>query len=416
MVVLELFFSAVFYSYISFSVDAELKESILKQGHYLLGAYDDLEKALKEKRDILQQTLNVQVRIAPRPHEDFRAEHVRIYVRNGHYYLEAYFPYEFALQRYLILTADVTKQKRIENKVVRGIMLINAFGMIGILIYAFILSGMLVAPIRVFSRKLIRMNEKALSPLDLTGMPEEFVPLGESINHLIGRIQSFINYKKELFVGTAHELKTPLAVIKTKSQVTLLKRNRSQKDLEEALRQTIRSVDAMNEIVSAILEFGRAEGAQFDEPEAIDVVAFVRQMGDEFALLCEQEHKILHIHCPPTGQTLVLPPLLLRQIIQNLLQNAIKFTPEGKKISLHCYRKEDRFFIVVRDEGPGIDENEDLFAPFKRSQDSSGAGLGLFLVKSAADALRAEVTLRNRRDKKGAVATLILPIDEHEFK
>jgi len=416
MAVLEFFFSAVFYSYISYSVDNELEEAIVKQGRYLFETYDDVAKIIADKKEILQRTMKVHARIVALPNENFRSIHFRKYKQDRHYYLEAYFPYEFALQQYLVLTADITKQKRVQNKVTRGIILMNAFGMIGIILYAFFLSGMLIAPIRVFSHKLAKLNERALSPLELKGIPEEFAPLGESINHLIIRIQSFLNYKKELFVGTAHELKTPLAVIKTKSQVTLLKRTCTTDDLVEALKQNIRAVDDMNKIIGSILEFGRAEGAQFEEPERIDVIAFLRTMCEEFTLLAAQENKVLRCRLTPTELTTTLPPLLLRQIIQNLLQNAIKFTPEGKRVKLLSYRKNSRFVIKIRDEGKGIDESLDLFAPFKRSQDSSGAGLGLFLVKSASDALRATITLKNRQDGKGTVATLILPLGAESFK
>ena len=410
MVVLELFFSAIFYSYIRYSVDTELKESIVKQARYLFATYDDIAKTLDEKKAILRKTMKVQARIVALPNENFRAIHFKSYRKNKRYYLEAYFPYEFALQRYLVLTADITKQKRVQNKVTRGIIAMNIFGMFGIAIYAYFLSGMLIAPIRVFSRKIATLNEQRLSPLSLKGIPEEFLPLGESVNHLMRRIQSFLNYKKELFVGTAHELKTPLAVIKTKSQVTLMKRKKTQEDLVEALQQNIRSVDDMNKIVGSILEFGRAEGAQFEEPETFDALVFLRNICEEFTLLGAQENKTVKCRLSPEKQSITLPPLLLRQIVQNLLQNALKFTPQGKKITLASYKKEEKFFITIRDEGMGIDEKIDIFAPFKRSQDSSGAGLGLFLVKSAADALRAQVTIKNRRDNHGAVATLILPL------
>jgi len=410
MVVLELFFSTIFYSYISYSVDNELKESIVKQARYFLATYDDVAKTLAEKKAILRKTMKVQARIMALPNEDFRSIHFKSYRKNKRYYLEAYFPYEFALQRYLVLTADVTKQKRVQNKVTRGIIIMNIFGMFGIGIYAFFLSGMLIAPIRVFSGKISALNEQRLSPLNLKGIPDEFLPLGESVNHLMRRIQGFLNYKKELFVGTAHELKTPLAVIKTKSQVALMKRKKTQEDLAEALQQSIRSVDDMNKIVGSILEFGRAEGAQFEEPETFEVYDFLRNMCEEFSLLGAQEHKRVKCRLSPKNQLMTLPPLLLRQIIQNLLQNALKFTPEGKKIMLTSYKKENSFYIIIRDEGMGIDEKIDIFAPFKRGKDSSGAGLGLFLVKSAADALRAQVSIKNRRDNHGAVATLVLPL------
>jgi len=403
-------FSAVFYSYISYSVDNELKASLVKQAKYLFATYDDVARALADKKNLLQDILKLKARIATLPEEDFRSVHFKTYKKEGRYYLEAYFPYEFALQRYLVLTADITKQRHVENKVIRGIILMSSFGTIAVILYAYFLSGMLIAPIRVFSRKLAQINERALAPLELDGIPQEFEPLGRSVNHLIGRIESFLRYKKELFVGTAHELKTPLAVMKTKSQVTLMKRKKREEDLIEALEQNIQSIDDMNKIIGSILEFGRAEGAQFDKPETIDIIAFLVTMCQEFSLLAEQENKELDCRLSPQKYLMTLPPLLLRQIVQNLLQNAIKFTPEGKKIKLYSYEKGEKLYIKIRDEGRGIDETMDLFAPFKRTPDSAGAGLGLFLVKSAADALQADISIKNRQDGRGAVATLVLSI------
>jgi two-component system OmpR family sensor kinase len=412
-VILELLFSYVFYTYISYSVDRELKHAMVKQAKYLFSTYDDVSEALTERKEVLQKTLNLQVRIDTLPQSDFRSIYFKTFKRDDHYFLEGYFPYEFALQRYLVLTADITQQKRVENQVVRGIILISLFGMVGVILYAFFLSGMLVAPVRIFSQKLAALNARALAPLDLKDVPEEFVPLGRSINQLIARIESFLRYKKELFVGTAHELKTPLAVIKTKSQVVLMKRKRTQADLEDALRQTIRSVDDMNRIVGSILEFGRAEGAQFEAAERIDAMVFLEQMCSEFSLLAEHEDKRLDCRLLAKGLTLTVPKLLLRQIVQNLLQNALRFTPKKGRVALSAYQKDDHLVVLIRDEGPGIEEGVDLFAPFQRSENSEGVGLGLFLVRSAADALNAEVTLKNRIDGRGAIASLKLPLDGH---
>jgi len=383
---------------------------MIKQARYLFNNYDDIAEVLSTRRELLQKTLHLQVRIDSLPQSDYRSIYFKTFKKDKHYYLEAYFPYEFALQRYLVLTADITQQKQVEKQVIRAIVLITLLEMVAVIVYAFFLSGMLVAPVRVISRKLAQINERELSPLVLDDMPEEFVPLGKAINQLIGRIESFLRYKKELFVGTAHELKTPLAVIKTKNQVTLMKRKRTETDMVEAMRQTIRSVDDMNRIVGAILEFGRAEGAQFTSPEVLDVAGYLETICTEFALLAKQEGKELKCRVLVGELKINIPILLLRQILQNLLQNALRFTPKGGKVSLFAYRKGKEIYIKIRDEGPGIDEDEDHFAPFKRGAESSGAGLGLFLVRSAADALGADVTLRNRADRRGAVATLILPV------
>ena len=99
----------------------------------------------------------------------------------------------------------------------------------------------------------------------------------------------------------------------------------------------------------------------------------------------------------------------MNQILQNFLQNALKFTPEGRKVTLLSRQEDDDLVIQVIDEGCGIDESVDLFAPFKRLGNKSGVGLGLFLAKSAADAIGAEISLSNRTDgMDGTIATLRL--------
>ena len=411
MAVLLTFFSIILYTYINYSVETELRASLIKHANYLFGKYHDLEKAIREQKELLRKTLKIDVGIVPAPSAGYQPLHFHTLERRGHSYLQAYFPHNFRHQSYLVLTADITQQKRMQQKVFRAIVLLNGIAMVLILLYAFILSGMLLSPIRYFSRKLEKMNENILEPLDLKEIPPEFHPLGRSINSLVARIKSFLLYKKELFVGTAHELKTPLAVMKTRSQVTLLKKSRTPEDLERMIRENIGTIDDMNRIIGAILEFGRAEGAQFEKPERLDLIAFIRGKAEEYALLARSEGKELHYRLTPGRLEYTIQPLLLTQILQNLIQNALRFTPRGGKVHLFSYIKEDRFFIKIRDEGPGIDESIDLFAPFKRSKNSPGAGLGLFLVKSAADALGASVTLKNRSDGRGAVATFSLPLE-----
>jgi len=412
MAVLLSFFSIILYTYINYSLEKELRASLVKQANYLFANYDDLEKALREQKEILRKTLKINARIEPAPSAGYRPLHFQNLTVGDHHYLQAFFPYNFRRQSYLVLTADITQQKKMQQKVFRAIVLINLITMVLIILYAFFLSKMLLTPIRFFSRKLEKMDENILEPLDLKKIPPEFHPLGRSINSLVARIKSFLLYKKELFVGTAHELKTPLAVMKTRSQVALIKKKKNPEDLEKVIRENIETIDGMNRIIGSILEFGRAEGAQFEKPVEMDLITFLRSKAEEFVLLARSEGKEFRYRLSPAKLPLRIQPLLLTQILQNLIQNALRFTPPGGRVHLFSHVKDDRFIIKIRDEGPGVDESVDLFAPFKRSKDSPGAGLGLFLVKSAADALGATVTLRNRRDGKGAVATLSLPLEK----
>jgi len=175
------------------------------------------------------------------------------------------------------------------------------------------------------------------------------------------------------------------------------------------LNVTNKTIDEMNIIVSNILNIGRQEGAQLEKPVEVDVIAFLKEKADNFKLLAENEHKSLSMKFEPSGFMAYLQISLLNQIIQNFLQNALKFTRVNGGVTLQSSQDDFGLRIEVIDEGCGVDETQDLFAPFKRQGNKSGVGLGLFLAKSAADALGAKIEIKNRVDGiDGTVASLQL--------
>ena len=340
--------------------------------------------------------------------------------KNKKSYLTLIYPFNLDDLSYLKITKEITSTKILLDKILNYLFIINIAGFLLVIIYAIGLSKMLVSPVKTLSNKLSNMNEHLMRPIIVEELPEEFEPLGTTINHLIARIQNFVKYQKELFIGTAHELKTPLAVIKLKNQVTLLKK-RSAEEYIDALKVTNKTVDEMNIIVSNILNIGRQEGAQLEKPQEVDVIEILHQKADDFRLLAENEGKTLHMYFEPNGYMAFLQISLLNQIVQNFLQNALKFTPKDKSVTLKSSLNSHGLLIEVIDEGCGIDESSDLFAPFKREGNKPGVGLGLFLAKSAADALGAKISIKNRTDGiTGTVSSLnlnsklscILPINK----
>ena len=323
-------------------------------------------------------------------------------------FLTMIYPFNLNELSFLKITKEITVTKKLLDKILNYLFIINIAGFLLVVIYAVGLSKMLVSPVKTLSTKLSDMNEHLMKPIKVEELPEEFEPLGVTINHLIARIQNFVKYQKELFIGTAHELKTPLAVIKLKNQVTLIKK-RTPEEYIEALNVTNKTIDEMNFIVSNILNIGRQEGTQLEKPQEVDVIAQLRQKADDFKLLAANEGKELQMSFEPSGFMAILQIGLLNQIVQNFLQNSLKFTPQNGKVTLKSSQNSYGLLIEVIDEGCGIDESVDLFAPFKRQGNKQGVGLGLFLAKSAADALGAKISIKNRTDGiTGTVASLNL--------
>ena len=308
---------------------------------------------------------------------------------------------------YLVLEKETTLQSQIVEEIFIDIIIVNVTAILLVLFYALFLSRMLLIPIKILSHKLTNLDEKFLKEIDIKSLPDEFLPLGNSINRLITRIQTFVLYQKELFVGVAHELKTPLAVMKTKNEVTLLKPRESEKYIE-ALKSNNEAINGMNAMIGSVLEIGRQEGAQFEEPVNTDVIAFLKKLGKNYEVLAKGEEKNLALDLKPEIFNLNIQTSLLTHIVQNFVQNAIKFSPKNSTITISSRLEKSKFIIEVSDEGVGIDESKDLFAPFKRYGNKGGAGLGLFLAKGAAQALGAEISIKNRENTNGAVASLVL--------
>jgi len=415
MATLVLITSSSLYIYIRYNSNAQLQESLKKQSDYLLKNYPNLEQSLREKKDILKNTLDIEARIEHAPYIHYKPIFFRTIKDGKKYYIQGFFPYDFRSQNYLLLTKDITGEIKLEKMVYKAVIFANIVSLIVIIFYAFLLSKTLIKPLKFFSNKIAKMNESKLSKIDTKKLPIEFEPLGNSINQLINKIENFIYYKKELFIGAAHELKTPLAVMKTKSQVTLLKRNKSVDTLTEAIEQNIQSINSLNSIVESILAFGRAEGAQFEEAKKIDIIKYLDEIVEEFEIVAIKEEKFITKAYLTKSLTIQIQPMLFRHIIQNILQNALRFTPQNSKIHITTFQYRDNLYIRVKDSGIGIPKDFDLFAPFKREKKSSGTGLGLFLAKSAADSIGAKIELKNRLKYSGAVATITIPISNNKL-
>ena len=325
----------------------------------------------------------------------------------GRSYLQLHYPY--GKDKILSIRADVSVYANIVNQILIDIILVNLTMIFLVVFYAMFLSRMLLMPIKLISQRLASVDEKFLKPIDGAEIPSEFNMLSNSINRLLERIETFILYQKELFIGIAHELKTPLAVMKTKNEVTLIKPRESEKYIE-ALKNNNDSIDNMNKMISSILEIGRQEGAQFEAPEQTDMIAYLRELCVGFKILARTAGKDLTMDLKPEQLEISVQKSLFMHVIQNFIQNAIKFSPDGEKVLIESEISDGNFIVRVANKGELLNEEIDYFAPFKRYGGKPGAGLGLFLAKNAAQAMGAQVDLKNDEARSLIVAIFKLPL------
>ena len=325
----------------------------------------------------------------------------------GRSYLQLHYPY--GKDKILSIKTDVSLYTDIVNQILADIILVNLVMIFLVVFYAMLLSRTLLMPIKTISQRLASVDEKFLKPIDGAEIPSEFSPLSNSINRLLERIETFILYQKELFIGIAHELKTPLAVMKTKNEVTLIKPRESEKYIE-ALKNNNDSIDNMNKMISSILEIGRQEGAQFEAPEQTDMIAYLKELCVNFTILARTVSKDVELNLSPEKLDISVQKSLFMHVIQNFVQNAIKFSPDGEKVLIESEISDGNFIVRVANKGEPLNEEIDYFAPFKRYGGKPGAGLGLFLAKNAAQAMGAQVDLKNNQSRHLIVASFKLPL------
>lgn len=204
--------------------------------------------------------------------------------------------------------------------------------------------------------------------------------------------------------------------MRLKNQITLMKYKQQDK-IKETLQQNIESIDTLNSMIHNILEYGRAEGAQFEQPQRINLIRLMATKAEEYELLAQSQNRKFIYHFSVSDFRINVQPLLFMQIFQNFIQNALRFTPENGLVKIETRMDEEYFIIEIIDEGIGIDESKDLFAPFQRSQESTGAGLGLFLAQNAAQSMGVLINIENRgNNEKGAVASIHFSLNRFLLK
>lgn len=393
--------SFIFYEYAKSSFYNDIQDNLLRQAKQIEKNYITPDKFTSVITDI--QTIHLIQSY------EYKGMNFSNFNTNNKYFIKLLYPFNLEDGIFLEITRNITLERDLLYSIIfKNLFILAIPGFILMLLYSLVVSRSLLKPIIQINKKLANMDENSLSKIEKKDLPIEFHSLANSINSLTHRIGTYIKFKKELFVGIAHELKTPLAVMKLKNEV-MLKKKREIEQYEEALKLTIKEINDMNVTISSILDIGRTEGAQFEQATDLDLVEYVKNKTNDYKMLSAQKNINISFFSNVNRLVTSIQITLFNQILQNFVQNAIKFTPNNKTINIKLRKTKDEIILTVIDEGIGIDGNIDLFAPFKKIGNQTGVGLGLYLAKIAAEALKATVSIQNRQDNKsGCVAKLIL--------
>jgi len=224
--------------------------------------------------------------------------------------------------------------------------------------------------------------------IPVRGTHDEIDQLVASLNAMLARIQQLMDGLRQVSSDIAHDLRTPLGRLRQQLE-DARDRATTTADYEAATDAAIEEADSLLDTFSALLRIAQVEaGAQRSAFAEFDLSALLKSLGETYEPVAEDTGRALDVGIED-GVMLTGDRQLVAQLVTNLLENALRHTPEGTKVSLGLARKGDGFEIVVADNGPGIPDGErdkvfDRFYRLDRSRSTAGSGLGLAMVKAIA--------------------------------
>jgi len=307
------------------------------------------------------------------------------------------------------------------ESVLRGLLLTFALGLpliVGLAIGGgYLLMRRALHPVDEIRQKAAQITSRNLSerlPVVHTG--DELERLATDLNRMIARLEESFLQINRFSADASHELRTPLTVLQGELESIL----RSGQQLPVEIRDTVGSVleetQRLTKIVENLLAISRLEaGEARKQPERLDFAELARNTADQMRLLAEE--KQIHLNCDGAEPVEVdVDPSRLKQVVVNLLDNAIKYTPEGGRVSISVMKRDSRAVLEVEDSGIGISSVDlphifDRFyrADKARSRQMGGTGLGLSIVRSICLAHGGQVTV-NSTEGRGSLFRVELPL------
>lgn len=294
---------------------------------------------------------------------------------------------------------------------------------LGSLVYYFLVSRSL-KPLKELKEKVQDIdidkvdNEKKIY---MEGQSQEIEELSLAFQKSLDKIYGSYAREKALSSSIAHELNTPVAVMKSSLEIYLMKNKVEDQELKELLDNFDENIDRISKIIESLLFLNRRENAisrKFDIKDLVEEIVFdLEDLAEE---------KNVNLISKMGSREIYTSDILLERVLYNLGKNAIAYNKEGGLVVFDFAEDEENYFIYVRDTGHGIDEEEkekvfDLFyrVDESRNKKTGGYGIGLNLVKNIVEKLGGQVLIRDNLNEnneiRGSVFEVRLPKSKEEI-
>ncbi len=285
---------------------------------------------------------------------------------------------------------------------------------------AYFLIGHYTKPVQQLSAHMKEISPNTLSDsIAIEGGGEEIQELVKSFNQMTEQLDEAFAMQRRFSVSAAHELRTPIAVLRTKLDV-FKKKKREQREYDELISTMETYIDRLSSIITDLLEF--AETSELGETEDVSLDSVIKTVVDDLKSVAQNNmvnvQIDVHSETQSEAQTFIVKgnTNLLYRALYNLVENAIRYNNEEGSVNITLETRGQEGVVIIADTGVGIapDQRELVFEPFyrvnkSRSREFGGAGIGLSLVKTILKRHGASITV-SENNPQGSVFTIRIPL------
>ena len=270
-----------------------------------------------------------------------------------------------------------------------------------------------LAPLSTLRREILSRSHRDLSALPEEQTPQEVRPLIRAMNDLLLRLSRTLAAQQRFVADAAHQLRTPVAGIKTQTELAL--RQSPSGEAQTTLRQLHTATEQATRLINQLLSLARAEPGtgRMLATERLDLSKLVRDATTEWVPRALARDIDLGFDSPQGRAMIEGDAFLLREMLNNLLDNAIRYTQPGGQVTVRIALAADKITLSVEDNGPGIPESdqERVFERFYRVLGTGveGCGLGLAIVREIAQSHAAQTALERGANGKGTIIKVTFP-------
>lgn len=312
----------------------------------------------------------------------------------------------------------MTSMTEIDAQMVRIVFIISAFMLVIILLILFMgvyFVRSIVVPVRQMSETAKKYAEGDFHRrIENTG-DDEIGELAEAINYMASELESSDKMKNEFISSVSHELRTPLTAIKGWSE-TALQMPDDPETIQKAMRVITGETERLSEMVEELLDFSRIQDGRFTlQKETCDILA---ELGDAVLIYAERAKSLgidLEYYEPEMLPFVYGDGARLRQVFINIIDNAVKYSNQGGKVSVEAYEQKGEIVVLVSDTGVGISQ-EDLPKVktkfYKANQTRRGSGIGLAVANEIVEMHGGSLAIDSKLGK-GTTVMITLPVQNN---